>query len=408
MRKTIASALGAALLVFNAVQLCAAEESPFDHPIDQPMVFATGYNGGNCNGCEWIIAEGAFVQGTSVKLVQFLTAKFGKPGEGSELAIRFNSNGGSVLEALRVGETIREWHLDTSAGKSVGVVRDFGSAEYQTVYSEDSRPGVCASACVYAVLGGVKRSFDDRDRLGVHQHYSDKSISDPVAQTASAIDRSVDQLLTGLVMEYTVRMGVDPRIVSLAASVAPWEEIHWLTPDEISTLKIDNMSDQFSVPAIIPFGSKGAALETSHIAGYLADLDHPTKHRVFCKGAKHVPYIAYIYSANKSMVGDFRSAVAGRIDFAFKNDEGLDVVLRPKVAEVTEKKNADNTFTLAAAWSFDGASQDVFKTATSVVAIDGPDNGVPHYAWNLRDMVNFQVPPSAERLVGLVFRNCVD
>ncbi|AID32446.1 hypothetical protein MCHK_4645 [Mesorhizobium huakuii 7653R] len=402
------ASIAAGLLALVFAGPCFSEEKPFDHQIDEPMVFAAGYNGGNCDGCEWLIAEGTFVEGTSAKLLEFLTARFGKPGGGPELSFHFNSNGGNVIEALRVGEIIREWGLDTSLGKTVGVIRDYGPPEYSTIYSEDSRPGVCASACAYAVLGGVKRSFVEADKLGVHQHYSDKSISDPLAQTATAIDRSVDQLISGIIMEYVMRMGVDPHLVSQAASVAPWDEMRWLTPAEIVKYRIDNMSDQYSPPVIIPFGARGAALETMHTAGYLANLDHPTKHRVFCKGAKRIPYIAYIYTANSSTAGEFRSAVAAKVDFSFKNDEGLDVVLRPKLADVTEKKNADNTYTVAAAWSFDNASQEVFQTATAVSAIDGPDNGVAHYAWDRRDRVSFQLPASAEKLVGLAFRNCVE
>lgn len=36
----------------------------FDYDANGPMIFREGFNGGNCNGCEWIIAEGTIQQDT--------------------------------------------------------------------------------------------------------------------------------------------------------------------------------------------------------------------------------------------------------------------------------------------------------------------------------------------------------
>jgi hypothetical protein len=40
-------------------------------------------------------------------------------------------------------------------------------------------------------------------------------------------------MLMGILLEYTLRMGVDVRLVSAAASIPPWQEMRWLTQDEM-------------------------------------------------------------------------------------------------------------------------------------------------------------------------------
>jgi hypothetical protein len=135
--------------------------------------------------------------------------------------IEFISPGGNLLGALKLGELIRNGGYDTSLGK------------------------VCASACAYAIMGGVKRyvvqsefdqdsDYDNRNvgatgtKLGIHQFYQSDALNEPQKRAFSAIDKSADQVLMGILLEYALRMGVDTRLVSVASSIPPWQEIRWL------------------------------------------------------------------------------------------------------------------------------------------------------------------------------------
>jgi len=216
------------------------------------MVFRTGYNGGNCVGCEWIIAEGTIEVDTPTKFEAFLEK------HGSAPFIKFNSPGGNVLAAVKLGELIRGTKgLMTSIGKTVGTPSGF---DPETIKEE--RAGICASACVYAFLGGTTR-FADKSKVGVHQFYTENAMKDPVLKSATAVDRSVDQLLTGILLEYSIRMGADPRLISVASAVPPWEPMKWLTEQELLELRIDNSTPTYSPLSVEPFGKTGSYVETT-------------------------------------------------------------------------------------------------------------------------------------------------
>ena len=134
---------------------------------------------------------------------------------------------------------------------------------------------LCASACVYTIIGGVNRyiaetAFDaDRDydnqnigatgtKLGIHQFYQSAALDEPLRKAFSAIDKSSDQMLMALLLEYAMRMGVDLRLVSAASSIPPWQEMRWLTQEEMIDWKIDNTHRRFSDLAFHSFGRTGS------------------------------------------------------------------------------------------------------------------------------------------------------
>lgn len=80
----------------------------FDYDASGPMIFRQGFNGGNCNGCEWIIAEGTIQPDTPQVFARFIAQKK-RNG-----AVRFNSPGGNLLAGLKLGEMIRSAGLFTS------------------------------------------------------------------------------------------------------------------------------------------------------------------------------------------------------------------------------------------------------------------------------------------------------
>ncbi len=363
------------------------------------MVFWDGYNGGNCNGCEWIIAEGKITKDSPNQFLSFLLKEHKSPEKTPPLVVKFNSAGGNLIAAVEIGEIIRRWGLQTSVGKSVGKVQEFGA-----IYVSDEPDGICASACVYAFLGGEKRFAGGNTKLGVHQFYDAKAIEDPIKKSASGIDRSVDQLITGLLLEYVVRMGIDARLISLASRVPPWKEMHWLSEAEIFDLGIDNTEDRYTPIALTPFGRGGATVEVKHVAGYSATPGNPTRFRLYCRGKKAIPHLSVLFNSKSDLTGVLRE-IAPRIDFKIKSRRGISTV-RPLVAAVQAIKQNDQSLLMAVSWAFPTLRSKNLIEAKEITAVDGRDGGVPRVYWSYVGMVNFKITGDP-RITRIAFQHCV-
>jgi hypothetical protein len=203
------------------------------------MTFGLEGNGGNCNGCEWIAADGEITSETPKQFEKFVAENEPHP------TIYLNSPGGELLAGIKLGELIRAKGFSTAVGKSVP---SNANADYR-----DITGGKCASACVYAFLGGVSRTAEDGE-IGVHQFYSEAIIKDPSGKLFDAIDMSVNQLVSALVIDYVFRMGADPRVVSIASSTLPGE-MHFFSEKELDELKINWTPSSCEPWAIEPYGS---------------------------------------------------------------------------------------------------------------------------------------------------------
>ena len=131
--------------------------SGFDRAVAEPMTFKAVSTGGN-RCCWWTEAEGEITNETPFDFERFLSSE--KSGGGP---IRFHSPGGSLFAALELGEAIRKRGFDTEVGRT---------------NNSDKVPGVCASACAYAFMGGVGRYLEEGAKLGVHRFYNKAAIDD--------------------------------------------------------------------------------------------------------------------------------------------------------------------------------------------------------------------------------------
>ncbi|WP_342075902.1 hypothetical protein [Yoonia sp. SS1-5] len=121
--------------------------------------------------------------------------------------VRLNSPGGSVEDALIIGQHIRDADYDTVLGAA----------------------DICLSACPYILAGGVSRSVHVDGQVGVHQHYFGANTALPAFLAVEDIQRG-----QGRVMTYLDAMGVDP-LVMQHALVTPPDEIYVLLPEELTT-----------------------------------------------------------------------------------------------------------------------------------------------------------------------------
>lgn len=188
-------------------------------------------NGSMC--ATHILAQGVIESDTPERLGRFLLeAKRGKLSSMSSATMAFDSPGGDLLAAMRLGKMIRSARLATEL-----------APEYtQVIWQRYPRPNeykavapraICASACTLAFAGGVKRSVANESRFGVHQFSS----------ANGQVGDGVTQVTVVALAEYLEQMGVDRRMLDRASVVDP-RDIAWLSREEIDEFRIDNTRPQ--------------------------------------------------------------------------------------------------------------------------------------------------------------------
>lgn len=130
--------------------------------------------------------------------------------------VLLDSSGGSLIEGLRLGSTIREFRFDT------------GIATYSN--GKMIEQGICASACAYAFAGGVGRYYSAaKTRLGIHQFYS----------TESDLSNQSSQEISGVIVAFLQKMGVDTFAFS-ASTLAGSDNMFWLSKEDSEKLQFSN------------------------------------------------------------------------------------------------------------------------------------------------------------------------
>ena len=108
-----------------------------------------------------------------------------------------DSAGGLVSEAQMVGYYLRSNNLHAFAGE------------------------LCASACTFALAGGVERHAFSDSRIGIHRS----------SLLTGGGDLEDGQQLLANYLRYFRGMGIDPELVALSGSISS-DRIRWLTQDE--------------------------------------------------------------------------------------------------------------------------------------------------------------------------------
>lgn len=203
------------------------------------MTFKLYSNGGNCDGCEWIAAEGEITADTPEVFQKYIEENWGK--QPPRFIISFHSGGGSLYGGLNLGLLIRSYGFTTSIGKTI-------PDEYGW---HDTETGMCASACAFSFLGGVAR-WTHGGKYGVHQFHEAISLINPTKKIYNSRDLSSHQVTVGHLLEYVMMMGADPKLVSIMTKALP-EEMLWLSEDELKSLKVDTGFFDSSPWIIEPF-----------------------------------------------------------------------------------------------------------------------------------------------------------
>jgi hypothetical protein len=136
-------------------------------------------------------AIGTITKETPAEFARFMATDAAKTSK--DLAL--HSPRGDVLAGLELGRVIRHARLNTSIGRSIpleGVMRVYRYKE-----------ATCASACAYAFLGGIGRSYPAGAVYALNRDAA--APPEPVAQ-------------------YVAEMGVDPRLLAAEAGPLPEEQ----------------------------------------------------------------------------------------------------------------------------------------------------------------------------------------
>ena len=152
-----------------------------------------------------VLITGTIAAGDAGRFEDWLQARPALPE-----AFLLHSPGGSVRDALQIGQAIRTADLKVmvAAGAS------------------------CFSACPYILAGGAQREVSRTALVGVHQHYFGENTYLPAFLLVSDI-----QAGQGEVMAYLDTMGIDPMVMSKALMTPP-EDIYILTPEELETFRL--------------------------------------------------------------------------------------------------------------------------------------------------------------------------
>ena len=222
-----------------------------------PIAFyvAKGESGACGPGCrEWIAAEGAIDPAAEPRLWELLR----KLGNDRKLPVYFHSPGGSVIAGFELGRLLRARGLTTGVGWTVPAECDRQKPDdpscdklkrsgRELAAELDTRRGVCASFCVYTVLGGAVRDVGAGARLGIHDTSMPATIrsfdengriADMPMHLSAETERSALAASQRAIAAYLKEMGISPDLLTAAHAISR-EKLHFLTREEIVAFGID-------------------------------------------------------------------------------------------------------------------------------------------------------------------------
>lgn len=135
-----------------------------------------------------VYIDGSISPGITQRLVSALEAQKVVGG-----VVYFNSNGGDLEEALKLGKFIRQAGFDAG----IGSVNSGGGKP---------APASCESACIMSLAGGVYRFASERSFIGIHRFYS---------KQAGVLDLELGQVVSSAIISHLLEMGVSPSLFEL-------------------------------------------------------------------------------------------------------------------------------------------------------------------------------------------------
>jgi len=165
-----------------------------------------------------IVAQGVIEEDTPENFIAFLQSM--SPGANVRDVVVLDSPGGRVVASMRLGAALRKL-------RAAVIVARFGD----DVEIGLPTAGQCMSACVYAMMGGVRRIVPPESRLGIHRMSSQDGGAPGRFFDAPVTTYASDDMVSALA-SYAAQMGVSPTVIRLAERIPP-QEIHIVSPAEL-------------------------------------------------------------------------------------------------------------------------------------------------------------------------------
>jgi hypothetical protein len=165
-----------------------------------------------------IVADGVIDTDTPQAFVDFLKA--GVDDKTLRRVVFINSRGGNVAASMAFGRILREL-------RAASVIGRFDSGAQAVPYA-----GQCLSACVYAMMGAVRRVAPPGSEVALHRMSIVVSEGGGWAGPARVTRSFADPPMVALLAKYASRMGVNPALVRAAEALPP-DTVHVLTRDEM-------------------------------------------------------------------------------------------------------------------------------------------------------------------------------
>ena len=191
---------------------------------------SAGVCGKSCR--TWISAIGPIVERTPRDFAAFARDK---DLRGAVLVL--DSEGGSVVDTMEFGRTLRRLEITTTVGKTITSSADGRNSIFPAAS--------CESMCGFVLLGGLRRYVPPEARVLVHQIWLARK-----RERAETASYGADELVLverdiGSLARYTIEMGGDIELLETALRVPPWEPLYRLSRDEIRRMNLSNIDRLF-------------------------------------------------------------------------------------------------------------------------------------------------------------------
>ena len=178
---------------------------------------------------EWISAEGIITRGAALAFAKVL-ADLG----GRRLPLLVSSHGGSVSDALAMGELIRAKGIAVAVARTLIAdcperARDCPNAHGQAIVGG----AFCASACPLILAGGVERLVGPVPQVGVHQITTLMKEIEGVEHLTTIRKFYEQDWIDEKVRDYLTAMGIGDPVMGLLRKT-PAASIRWLSLSEIA------------------------------------------------------------------------------------------------------------------------------------------------------------------------------
>ncbi len=151
-----------------------------------------------------------------------------------------DSEGGSVVDTLKLGRALRSLDVTTTVGTTV-----IGTAPDGRTTTQLSPAAACKSMCAFILLGGMRRYVPPEARILVHQIWLSKKRERPEAASYTADEIVLVERDIGSLARYTIEMGGGIELLDAALRVPPWQPLHQLSGDEIRQARLNNVDHLF-------------------------------------------------------------------------------------------------------------------------------------------------------------------